>query len=223
MKIISGIVKVLIVCLMAILLIGCVTVIDWSISKLLRTLVYLTIVLFILFYRNGNIFRYFWNDPQWMTSGQRLMANVGLVLAFLFLPLGDPGPMSDPDPSFTMEENNAIYMVAMVIAYMLWFAIGIGGAWMYRRAFRKNMPADPVAYEAELKYQEDMSTWMVLSEFNDPAEAHVLKNRLESNGVEVLLYGDNAPLYLGSGSHRAPVRLCVRRHQKETAERLVNE
>lgn len=64
---------------------------------------------------------------------------------------------------------------------------------------------------------------VLLSEFNSELEAHIVKNRLESNGVVVFLFNENQNT-VGSflGSLIAPVRLMVMNGDLEEAKKILS-
>lgn len=64
-----------------------------------------------------------------------------------------------------------------------------------------------------------LNTFVTVAECKDVESAHILKDFIESNGIEVTIYGESAPDYLGS----VPVRVLVRRKDKEAAEKLISE
>ena len=64
-----------------------------------------------------------------------------------------------------------------------------------------------------------MNTFVTVAECKDVESAHIIKKILESNGIEVITFGESAPKYIGS----VPVRVLVRRKDQEEAERLINE
>lgn len=191
---------------------------DGTWEYVLINLSYMILVLFVATVKNPHFFRYGFKTAHWMTSRQIVVMYLGTGIVGLGLAFDSYDEIwgwlaDDKDPSD----------LGTAIGCFVKFVIGIAGAFLVRYAFRKNMPENPADYEAELQKKEEMDTWVVIAEFNDGPSAHIVKSMLESHGLEVYLYGENAPLYLGAGSHITPIRLCVRKHQKETAERLVNE
>lgn len=188
-----------------------------GVRSILGLVLTLSADLAVLRYRNPLIFKYTDKYPDWMTSRQifigvcaiAMMAIGAVVVAF---PFGD----SDSFKELGRGVVIAIHAGAFVISIL--------SALVYSHLFMKNMPEDPIAYEAAIKDKEDAETWTVVAEFNESRNAHAVKEMLESHGLEVYLYGDNAPAHLGAGtSHLMKILLCVRRRDKETAERLVNE
>lgn len=177
----------------------------------------LSAALAVLRYKNPLIFKYLDKYPDWMTSGQVFTAVVAVVImAMGAVVVAFPFENSDSFQDLGTPGVFAIHAVAFVISIL--------SSLLYRHVFMKNMPEDPVTYEAAVKAKEEAETWTVIAEFNESKSAHVVKEMLESKGIEVYLYGDNAPAHLGaSSSHLMPIRLCVRRRDKETAEILINE
>lgn len=168
-------------------------------------------------YRNPLIFKYTDKYPDWMTSRQiftgvcaiAMMAIGAVVVAF---------PFGDTDSFKELGRGAAVAIHAGA------FVISILSALLYSHLFEKDMPEDPIAYEAAIKDKEDAETWTVVAEFNDSKNAHMVKEMLESHSLEVYLYGDNAPAHLGAGtSHLMKILLCVRKRDKDAAERLINE
>lgn len=173
----------------------------------------LSATLAVLRYKNPLIFKYLEKYPEWMTSGQVFTAVVAVVIM----------AMGAVVVAFPFEIQTLGRGVVFAI-HAGSFVISILSALLYRHVFMKNMPEDPVAYEAAVKAKEEAETWTVIAEFNESKSAHVVKDMLESKGIEVYLYGDNAPAHLGaSSSHLMPIRLCVRRRDREAAEILINE
>lgn len=168
-------------------------------------------------YKNPLVFKYTDKYPGWMTSRQIFIAIVAvMIMAIGAVVVAFPFEESD---SFADLGRSAVYAIHIAA-----FVISILSALLYRHVFMKNMPEDPVAYETAVKAKEEAETWTVIAEFNERKSAHVVKEMLESKGIEVYLYGDNAPAHLGaSSSHLMPIRLCVRRRDKEVAETLINE
>ncbi len=184
-----------------------------GVRSLLGLAVTLSAALAVLRYRNPLIFKYTDKYPGWMTSGQIFTGVCAIALmssgaVFVAFPFGD----SD---SFKGLGDGAVIVIRAAA-----FVVSMLSALLYRYMFMKNMPDDPDAYENAIKDKEDSENWTVVAEFNDSRNAHAVKEMLESHGLEVYLYGDNAPAYLG---HLTKILLCVRRRDKETAERLVNE
>lgn len=119
-------------------------------------------------YRNPLIFKYTDRYPDWMTSGQiftgvcaiAMMAIGAVVVTF---PFGD----SDSFEGLGRAAVIAIHAVAFVVSIL--------SALLYCHLFMKNMPDDPIAYEAAIKDKEDAETWTVVAEFNDSKNAHAVK------------------------------------------------
>lgn len=71
--------------------------------------------------------------------------------------------------------------------------------------------------------EEYDDTYVVVAEVKDGSSAHIIKDHLEANGINVLIYGESLPDYLGGGNDMMPVRVLVRRKDKEKAETIINE
>lgn len=77
--------------------------------------------------------------------------------------------------------------------------------------------------EKERRYEEDPDALVTVAECNDTASAYIIKGVLESNEIPVEIFGDGLSETLGVGKHTVPIRIMVRRRDKETAEKLINE
>ena len=64
-----------------------------------------------------------------------------------------------------------------------------------------------------------MNSFVTVAECKDVKSARIIKNLLESNGIEAATYGESSPEFLGN----VPVRVLVRRKDREAAEKLINE
>lgn len=76
-------------------------------------------------------------------------------------------------------------------------------------------PKDPEQYERET----DENGYTVVAECNDVESAHIIKGLLESKGIEASTFGESAPKYICT----VPVRVLVRKKDKEKAESIINE
>ena len=89
----------------------------------------------------------------------------------------------------------------------------------FRKAYLRHAPENLERYENELQQIQAAETFVTLAECKDSKSVEMIRNLLDSNGIEVHVYGENAPQYIGV----FPVRILVRKIDKEKAEKLINE
>lgn len=156
----------------------------------------------IIFWNNRPLLYYFWKStPDWhKTSDIWLSALLGLILYW-----------STRYVSYTLHFESTFSYLGAILCLL--------SAFSYRRIYLRNAPEDVEKYDREYKYEEDMNTFVTVAECKDVESAHIIKKILESNGIEVITFGESAPKYIGS----VPVRVLVRRKDQEEAERLINE
>ena len=183
---------------------------DWKISLLLWGVFFIECL--ILFIGNDHANKYFWTwdfnylFPKWSKTGDVWIIVLGIILMSTGLVMFR---MYLEDPDFGVP---------------LYFILpqGILGAILARHGYLKNAPKDPIAYEEEKKKEQYDETFVVVAEVKDGPSAHIIKDHLEANGINVLIYGESLPDYLG-GNDMMPVRVLVRRKDKEKAETIINE
>lgn len=99
----------------------------------------------------------------------------------------------------------------------------IPGAFIFRYGYSRHAPENFDKYMMEKKYEEDPDSLVTVAECNDSATAHIIKGMLESNGIDVVIFGDGLKEQVGVGAHTIPIRLLVRKRDKDEAEKLINE
>lgn len=112
---------------------------------------------------------------------------------------------------FMYVEGDSFSLMGCIMALLASFA--------YRDVYLCHAPSDIEEYERNLEQNEYMNTFVTVAECKDVDSAHIIKELLESNGIEVTTFGESAPKYIGS----VPVRVLVRRKDKEAAERIISE
>lgn len=161
----------------------------------------------VIHINNDAAIRYFWRIglPEWMTTGQIWLGVLGIAVF-----------------SFACSFMFHIFRDKGTITYIL-IPAAVAGAYLYRYAYTRNAPDDLDAYEKERRYEEDPDALVTVAECNDTASAYIIKGVLESNEIPVEIFGDGLSETLGVGKHTVPIRIMVRRRDKETAEKLINE
>lgn len=184
---------------------------DWKTSLLLWGVFFIECL--ILFIGNEHANKYFWTwdfnylFPKWSKTVDIWITFFGIVL------------MASGLVMFRMYVEDPGYGVPLYVNLPLGFL----GAFLARYGYLRNSPKDPVAFEEAKKVEEHEDTLVVVAEVKDGPAAHIIKGLLEANGIEAVIYGENLPEYLGVGNHIMPVRVLVRRKDKEKAEQLINE
>ena len=112
---------------------------------------------------------------------------------------------------YTLPDDISGFLLALILCMI--------SAIEFRKVYLKNAPEDLEQYEKMIKEEEDMNTFVTVAECKDSKSVQIIKSLLESNGIEVHVYGENVPQYLGD----IPVRILVRRIDKDAAEKLINE
>lgn len=97
------------------------------------------------------------------------------------------------------------------------------GAFIFRFGYSRHAPEDFDKYTREKKSEEDPDSLVIVAECNDSVTAHIIKGMLESNGIDVVIFGDGLKEQVGVGAHTIPIRLLVRKRDKDEAEKLINE
>ena len=152
---------------------------DWKISLLLWGIFFIECL--ILFIGNDHANKYFWTwdfnylFPKWSKTGDVwiivlgiILMSTGLVMFRIYL----------EDPDFGVPLHLIIPQ-------------GLIGAFLARYGYLKNAPKDPIAYEEAKKKEEYDDTYVVVAEVKDGSSAHIIKDHLEANGINVLIYGES--------------------------------
>lgn len=138
---------------------------------------------------------------EWLTFPDRLICGVSFVIAYL----------SARYVWFYYQEDGKINFLALILCLL--------AAFSFRKIYLNHAPEDIDQYVTDRKRDAEINSYVTVAECKDVESAHNIKNLLESNGIEAITYGESAPQFLGN----VPVRVLVRRRDKEAAERLVNE
>ena len=158
---------------------------------------------FILLEDNDAMIRRFWTYkwPHWCTTGDIWICNIGMFIIILSIVSW-----------WRMYVNGNVLSPFFTLLPMI-------GAIIYRRGYLRHVPENIEEFERQRKYEEDVNAYVTVAECKDVPSAHIIKNRLEANGIEAITFGESAPKYLGT----VPVRVLVRKKDKEAAEKLINE
>lgn len=158
---------------------------------------------FILLEDNEAMIRRFWSYqwPDWCTTADIWICNLGMFI-IIFSIVG----------WWRMYSNGQILSQWYTLIPMV-------GAAIYRRTYLRHAPENIEEFERQRKYEEDVNSYVTVAECKDVQSAHIIKNRLEANGIEAITFGESAPKYIGT----VPVRVLVRKKDKEAAEKLINE
>lgn len=169
-----------------------------------------SLILFVLFFssliiitwNNKPMIFYFWNGKHdFVTAADRLMmVLLGTVIyisgRYVYYMYGDEGTL-----------------------YPLGCLMCLSAAISFRKVYLNHAPDDVEQYERQRRYKEENDTFVTVAECKDVESAHIIKDLLESNGIEVMTFGESSPAFLGN----VPVRVLVRRKDKEAAEKIINE
>lgn len=109
------------------------------------------------------------------------------------------------------QEDGSVNIIAIILC--------LCAAFGFRNTYLNHAPDDIEQYEADRKRDEEVNSYVTVAECKDVESAHIIKNLLESNGIEATTYGESSPEFLGN----VPVRVIVRKKDKEAAEKLINE
>lgn len=149
-------------------------------------------------------------------------------MIYYFWKIGDAnrsrGWMTRTDMWLSILSGVIMYLAARYMLYCfvnegnfseLGCIICLSAALSYRTLYLLHAPEDVCKYDAE----EDLNTFVTVAECKDVESAHIIKALLESNGIEVHTYGESAPECIGT----VPVKVIVKRKDKEAAESIINE
>ena len=158
---------------------------------------------FILLEDNEPMLRRFWTYkwPEWCTTADIWICYIGMMITIVSIMAWWRMYQGGNTPT------------------PFWTLIPLVGAVIYRRTFLRHAPENIEEFERQQKYEEDVNSYVTVAECKDVQSAHILKNRLEANGIEAITFGESAPKYIGT----VPVRVLVRKKDKEAAEKLINE
>lgn len=109
------------------------------------------------------------------------------------------------------QEDGSINIIAIILC--------LCAAFGYRNTYLNHAPDDIEQYEIDRKRDADVNAYVAVAECKDAESAQIIKNLLESNGIETATYGESSPEFLGN----VPVRVLVKKKDQEAAEKLINE
>lgn len=168
------------------------------------------LILFVLFFASSMIILwdnkpmifYFWNGKHdFVTSADRLL----MVL------LGTVIYISGRYIFYMYRDEGTIYPLGCLMC--------ITAAIAFREVYLNHAPDDMEQYERQRRQEEENETFVTVAECKDVESAHIIRDLLESNGIEAITFGESSPAFLGN----VPVRVLTRRKDKEAAEKLINE
>ena len=138
---------------------------------------------------------------DWLTPADRLICGILIIITYL----------SARYVWFYYQEDRSVNIIAIIL--------GLCAAFGYRTTYLNHAPDDIEQYEEDRKRDAEVNSYVTVAECKDVESAHIIKNLLESNGIEATTYGESSPEFLGN----VPVRVIVRKKDKEAAERIINE
>lgn len=176
--------------------------------------------------------------PGWLIVFGVLFASFMIILfnnrpmIFYFWKIGaanrSRGWMTRTDMWLSILSGVIMYLAARYMLYCLvndgsfselGCIICLSAALSYRTLYLLHAPEDVVKFDAERKQDEDLNIFVTVAECNDVESAHIIKSLLESKGIEVYTYGESMPECIGT----VPVKVIVKRKDKEAAESIINE
>lgn len=153
----------------------------------------------IILWNNHAMVYYFWKgQPDWLPMEEHWLTV--LLSAVIFASISTV--------LYDYKDDHAINILGCVMC--------LSAAIAYKKVYLLHAPEDIAEYENR-RNKED--TFVPVAECNDAESAHIIKSMLESHGLEVITFGESSPEFLG----HVPVRVLVRKKDKETAEKLINE
>lgn len=160
------------------------------------------ISMIIIMWNNRPIIFYFWKGHNdFLTPADRIfMVFLGIVIYI--------------SGRYTYEMYNDEGTIHVLACLMC-----LSAAFSFKRVYLNHAPDDIEQYEADRKRDEEVNSYVTVAECKDVESARIIKNLLESNGIEATTYGESSPEFLGN----VPVRVIVRKKDKEAAEKLINE
>ena len=160
------------------------------------------VVSMIMLWNNKPLIHNFLNGhDDWLTPADRLICGILIIITYL----------SARYVWFYYQEDGSVNIIAIIL--------GLCAAFGYRTTYLNHAPDDIEQYEEDRKRDAEVNSYVTVAECKDVESAHIIKNLLESNGIEATTYGESSPEFLGN----VPVRVIVRKKDKEAAERIINE
>ena len=138
---------------------------------------------------------------DWLTPADRLICGILIIITYL----------SARYVWSYYQEDRSVNIIAIIL--------GLCAAFGYRTTYLNHAPDDIEQYEEDRKRDAEVNSYVTVAECKDVESAHIIRNLLESNGIEATTYGESSPEFLGN----VPVRVIVRKKDKEAAERIINE
>lgn len=138
---------------------------------------------------------------DWLTPADRLICGILIIITYL----------SARYVWFYYQEDGSVNIIAIIL--------GLCAAFGYRTTYLNHAPDDIEQYEEDRKRDAEVNSYVTVAECKDVESAHIIRNLLESNGIEATTYGESSPEFLGN----VPVRVIVRKKDQEAAERIINE
>lgn len=138
---------------------------------------------------------------DWLTLADRLICATLIIIVY----------MSARYVWFFYQEDGSLKIMAIILC--------LCAAFGYRNTYLNHAPDDIEQYEADRKRDAEVNSYVTVAECKDVESARIIKSLLESNGIEATTYGESSPEFLGN----VPVRVIVRKKDKEAAEKLINE
>ena len=173
-----------------------------TIVNFLITLVVCITACLIICINNKAIVHFMWkSSPEWLKPSDIWLCALTAMTVCL----------SAKYMNYSLEEGSWLSIPAASIC--------ICSALAYRYFYLRNQPDDLEQYEKNRQFEDEQSVFVTVAECKDSKSVQVIKNILEQNDIEVLVYGENMPGYLAD----MPIRVMVRRKDQETAEKLINE
>lgn len=156
----------------------------------------------IMLWDNKPMIRYFWRgSADWLKPADHLLCGILGIITYI----------SARYVYYTYNEEQTFNIMASILC--------LCAAISFRKVYLNHAPDDIEKYEIDRKINEEVNTYVTVAECKDVESARIIKNLLESNGIEATTYGESSPEYLGY----VPVRVLVKRKDKEAAEKLINE
>ena len=160
------------------------------------------VVSMIMLWNNKPLIHTFLNGhDDWLTLADRLICGILIIITYL----------SARYVWYYYQEDGSVNIIAIILC--------LCAAFGYRTTYLNHAPDDIEQYEADRKRDAEENSYVTVAECKDVESAHIIRNLLESNGIEATTYGESSPEFLGN----VPVRVIVRRKDKEAAERIINE
>lgn len=156
----------------------------------------------IMLWDNKPMIRYFWKgSTDWFKPADHFLCGILGIITY----------MSARYVYSTYNQDQTFNIMACILC--------LTAAISFRKVYLNHAPDDIEQYEIDRKINEELNSYVTVAECKDVASAHIIKNLLEANGIEATTYGESSPEFLGY----VPVRVLVRRKDKEAAEKLINE